>query len=72
MRKFIPIFVAAALFVGCKSATMSTTSSTTSTNAVAPPPVPNTPAQTMTENHRLGEFGAAFIVILTVLAVKKS
>lgn len=81
MRNIIPIiFVAATLLVGCKSATMSTTATTTATNSVAgtnaaatpPAPVgPNTPAQTTAENIRFGELAGAFIVLLTVAAVKR-
>jgi len=40
----------------------------------APAPVtvgPNTPAQTLSENTRLGNFGAAFIVILAVAAARR-
>jgi hypothetical protein len=81
MRKIIPvIFVAATLFVGCKSATMSTTttaatSAATSTNGVAatpPAPVgPNTPAQTLAEDKMFGDLAGIFLVILTVAAVKR-
>jgi hypothetical protein len=41
--------------------------------AVVAPPVPagpNTPAETLSENLRLGNLGAAFIVILTILAAR--
>jgi hypothetical protein len=83
MRNIIPIiFVAATLIVGCKSATMSTTTSTTagtnsvaSTNAAAatpPAPVgPNTPAQTLAEDKMLGNLAGIFLVLLTVAAVKR-
>jgi hypothetical protein len=82
MRKIIPIiFVAAALLVGCKSATMSTTTSTTSTNAVvgtnataATPPAPagpNTPEQTLAENKILSNLAGVFLVILTFAAIKR-
>lgn len=83
MRKIIPIiFIAATLLVGCKSPTMkTTTTSTATTNAVAgtntvaatpPAPVgPNTPAETTSENLRLGELAGVFLVLLTVLAVKR-
>jgi len=87
MRKIIPIiFVAVTLIVGCKSATMSTktgtstastepAASTTDTNAVAATPPapagPNTPEQTASENLRLGEFAGVFIVLLTIMAVKR-
>jgi len=81
MRNIIPIiFVAATLIVGCKSATMSTTTSTTAaTNSVAgtnaaatpPAPVPNTPAQTLAENRMLGDIAGVFLVLLTAAAVKR-
>jgi hypothetical protein len=80
MRKIIPIiFVAATLLVGCKSATMSTTTAATNsvagTNAAAatpPAPVgPNTPAQTLSEDKMLGDFAGVFFVILTFAAVKR-
>jgi hypothetical protein len=50
-----------------------------STNALAATPVqapatvgPNTPAQTLAENVRLGDLAAAFIIILTILALWRS
>lgn len=49
--------------------------STTDTNAVAATPPapagPNTPEQTASENLRLGEFAGVFIVLLTIMAVKR-
>jgi hypothetical protein len=81
MRKVIPIiFVAATLLVGCKSATMSTTSTAAGTNAVAgtaaaatpPAPVgPNTPEQTLAENKMFGDLAGIFLALLTFAAVKR-
>ena len=84
MRKIIPlVFIVTALLVGCKSTTMSTTSSAGGTKSVAggtnsvaaaaaPVPAgPNTPDQTMKENHLLGDLAGIFIVLLTVAAVKR-
>jgi len=77
MRKIIPlVFIVTALLVGCKSTTMSTTSSAGGTNSVAAaaapvPAGPNTPDQTMKENHLLGDLAGIFIVLLTVAAVKR-
>jgi hypothetical protein len=71
------IFVAATLLVGCKSPTMTTTSSSTaSTNAAAAtappaPPAPNTPAQTTAENATLGNLAGIFLVVLGFMAVKR-
>jgi hypothetical protein len=40
--------------------------------AAAPVPAgPNTPDQTMKENHLLGDLAGIFIVLLTVAAVKR-
>jgi hypothetical protein len=84
MRNIIPIiFVAATLLVGCKSATMSTTTKTTAaTNSVAgtnaaaaAPPAPagpNTPAQTLAEGRMLGDLAGVFLALLTFAAVKRS
>jgi hypothetical protein len=76
MRKFIPIlFLAAIMFAGCKSGTTVHTQAAAPTAAAAtppPPPAPATPAQIMKEDVRLGDFGAAFMVILAVLALKSS
>jgi PBP1b-binding outer membrane lipoprotein LpoB len=84
------IFVAATLLVGCKSATMKTTTAIatvpTTTNAAATtnaatvtaaaaPAVsasPNTPVDTTAENVKLGEIAGIFLVVLSVLAVKRS
>jgi uncharacterized protein YceK len=83
MRNIIPIiFVATALLVGCKSATMSTTTSATAatnsaagTNSVAATPPapagPNTPAQTLAEDKMFGNLAGVFIAFLTFAAVKR-
>jgi hypothetical protein len=83
MRKIIPlVFIVTALLVGCKSTTMSTSSAGgtnsvaggTNSMAAAAAPVPagpNTPDQTMKENHLLGDLAGIFIVLLTVAAVKR-
>ena len=80
MRKIIPIIFVAAITSGCKSPTMSTTT-TAATNSVAgtnsvaatpPAPVgPNTPAQTLSEDKMLGDLDGVFFVILTFAAVKR-
>jgi hypothetical protein len=76
MRKFIPmLFLAAIMLAGCKSGTTVHTQAAAPT-AAAPaspsPPAPATPAQTLKENVRLGDFGAAFMLILAVVALKSS
>jgi hypothetical protein len=85
MRNIIPIiFVAATLLAGCcspapanKTTTAGTnaavnTNTVASSSAVAATPVgPNTPAETLSENVRLGNLGATFIVILTIMAVRR-
>jgi hypothetical protein len=76
MRKFIPmLLLATIMFVGCKSGTTVHTQAAAPTAAAAappPPPAPATPEQTLKENVRLGDLGAAFMLILAVVAVKSS
>jgi hypothetical protein len=74
MRKItIPIIIVAAIvLVGCKSASEVHTQAAAPTAAAPAPPTPETPAQIMSEGTKYGNIGAAFMVILTVLAVKRS
>jgi hypothetical protein len=60
---------------GTSTASAESAASTTGTNAVAatpPAPVgPNAPAETASENLRLGDLAGVFLVLLTILAVKR-
>jgi hypothetical protein len=80
MRNIIPIiFVAATVLVGCHSPSMvqtKTAAPAAPTPTVATPPAAAAPAatappNTLSESVRLGDLGAAFIIILTLLALSR-
>jgi Na+/H+ antiporter NhaC len=75
MRNIIPIiFVAATVLVGCHSPSMvqTKTAAPAAPTPTVAAPAATAPPNTLSESVRLGDLGAAFIIILTLLALRRA